>query len=200
MCRSQEPVTWTPLPRFYHTAGCQRGRSGPTVNRLHPTPRRFESCNSPLHTTPHGWFLRPERAPSTTKENHHARHAALAPISRNNLRLIDSGADEGGSGAPATGDPADTGEASTGRSSSRSSAPTRANGSSAPRTTARPPRNCNSSRTRSCPKPRRPPNASRNSSAQRRLRGGETTKRVEGAGLQGDRSASLAATATRSRP
>lgn len=29
---------------------------------------------------------------------------------RNNLRLIDSGADEGGSGDPATGDPADTGE------------------------------------------------------------------------------------------
>ena len=29
---------------------------------------------------------------------------------RNNLRLIDSGAGEGGSGDPATGDPADTGE------------------------------------------------------------------------------------------
>lgn len=29
---------------------------------------------------------------------------------RNNLRLIDSGADEGGSGEPATGDPADPGE------------------------------------------------------------------------------------------
>lgn len=29
---------------------------------------------------------------------------------RNNLRLIDSGADEGGSGDPATGDPADPGE------------------------------------------------------------------------------------------
>ena len=45
----------SPLPRFYHTAGCQRGRSGPTVNRLHHA-TQVRILHPPLHAARTGGF------------------------------------------------------------------------------------------------------------------------------------------------
>lgn len=182
----------SPLPRFYHTAGCQRGRSGPTVNRLHHA-TQVRILHPPLHTTRTGGFYAPERAPSTTKENHHARHAALAPIpqqpsshrfrrGRRRLRRPRNGRPgrhrrghrlEGevrGAARPL----AQMGAARQGQQQGRRGTAT-VQGLAAVRSR----------------EGRQTHQGTR--SRQRRLRGGTTAERVEGAGLQGDRRARLAA-------
>ena len=181
----------SPLPRFYHTAGCQRGRSGPTVNRLHHA-TQVRILHPPLHTTRTGGF--------------YARNGPINHKGEPSCTTCRTGTDSATTfvssipartkAAPATPQretrptPART---STGRRSSRSSAPLAQMGAARQgqqqgrRGTATV-QGLAAVRSR---EDRQTHQGTR--SRQRRLRGGTTAERVEGAGLQGDRRARLAA-------